>query len=54
MRVVKNGNNANHKGLVIARLHHHLVQVPACHHPLAANLWTKTIADHNVIRSTCN
>jgi hypothetical protein len=41
MRVVKNGNNANHKGLVIARLHHHLVQVPACHHPLAANLWTK-------------
>lgn len=38
MNVVKDGNHADHKGLVITWLHHHLVEVPPRQHPLHTNL----------------
>jgi hypothetical protein len=38
MHVVQNGNYADHKGLVITWLHHHLVEIFACHHSLHSNL----------------
>ena len=38
IHVVKNSNYTDHKGLVIARLHHHIVEVLAGHHPLHSNL----------------
>ena len=38
IHVVKNGDYTDHKCLVISRLHHHMVEVLAGHHPLHSNL----------------